>query len=203
MGRHARTHTCICQSSLRTPQPHSVQQSRHSCCCSTAFLNEFYMFSALPLCFLCTPSGDGRRKVGSMQIPVNVKVFAFTLHTPTHICTHSVGMCTVYINTRLVDFWLLLCLLLSFSLSQLVVYAEDGRDSEVGWAWSWSCSVCLLLHLAAGEANVITMKLTFICIAKLLFTFALPTLRRGNKYICINYAINLRFQLQISLKITI
>lgn len=123
--------------------------------------------------------------------------------THTHICTHSVGMCTVYINTRLVDFWFLLCLLRSFSLSQLVVYAEDGRDSEVGWAWSWSCSVCLLLHLAAGEANVITMKLTFICIAKLLFTFALPTLRRGNKYICISYAINLRFQLQISRKITI
>lgn len=122
-------YVCICQSSRRSPQPHSVQQSRHSCCCSTAFLNEFYMFSVLPLCFLCTPSGDGRREVGSMQIPVKVNLYTHAhTHLPTHICTHSVGMCTVYINTRLVDFWFLLCLFLSFSLSQLVVYAEDGRD---------------------------------------------------------------------------
>lgn len=72
------------------------------------------------------------------------------------------------------------------------------RWAELGLGWS--CSVCLLLHLAGGEANVVTVKLTFICIAKLLFTFALPTLRRGNKYICINYAINLRSWLQISRK---
>lgn len=97
VGTHAHTYShicmcmyvCICQSSLRTPQPHSVQQSRHSCCCSTAFLNEFYMFFALPLCFLCATSGDGRRKVGSMQIPVRVKVFAFTLHTLAHTHTYA------------------------------------------------------------------------------------------------------------------
>lgn len=88
-GRHACTHThtyaypyvslvpCFCQ-------PHPVQQqSRHSCCCSTAFLNEFYMFSALALCFLCTPSGDGRRHANTRK----VKVFAFTSHTHTRAHT--------------------------------------------------------------------------------------------------------------------
>lgn len=168
MGRHARSHihthtqshmhACMCQSSPRTPQPHSVQQSRHSCCCSTAFLNEFYMFSALPLCFLCTPSGDGRRKVGSMQIPVKVKVFAFTLHTHTHTPTHT-HMHTlrrhVYRVHQYTFSWLLVSALpiyFFFSLTTCCL-CRRWQGSEVGLAWSWSCSVCLLLHLAAGEAK--------------------------------------------------
>lgn len=80
----------------------------------------------------------------------------------------------MYINTHLVDFWFLVCYFAPHNLL-FIEETEKGRrrGGEKGkdlWQACWTF-VSLFFVTPGSEANVITMKLTFICFGIAWLTF--------------------------------